>query len=400
MAFMGGNLFGSFILGFIGDTWGRKIVMYIGAVLLFGSSLGCAWANSFIFFVVLRFIAGAATTSGIGSLMIIMFETVDPAHRSHATVAVEVSWCLGEIILSGAAYFIRDWRSLQIAISCPGGILLLYWLFVPESARWLLSKGKGVKAMKIVQRAAYMNKRQPHIDAKEVKLEQRKSWNELLPLFQSCRLFVRFMVIAMLWFILSLSYYGLTFNVGRIGNNAYLEFIIYAVLEMVAYVSCLFINTRLGRKPLNIGAFLLAGVACISSTLISRYADGDNDWLIIVLSAIGRMGVSATFANAFVYTGELFPTTIRSFILACTNVATRTGAIISPYLTESGTNKGGGLGYTSLIFGVLTLAAGIVSCFLPETLNTSLPDNIDDMDGRRKQQFAQKNDDTLIATVL
>ncbi|XP_033739352.1 organic cation transporter protein-like [Pecten maximus] len=305
------------------------------------------------------------------------FETVDADHRSHATVAVKLAWCLGEVILSGVAYFLRDWRQLELVVSSPGVILLFYWLFMPESARWLLSKGKGEEAMKIVRRAARVNRKRTEIDMTKVKLEDHKSRSEIMPVFKSYRLLLRFIVILILWFILTLSYYGLTFSLGRIGHNVYLNFLIYAVLEMVAYVSSLFINTRFGRKPLNIGGFLFAGTACVSSTLISMYADEDNGWLIIGLSAIGRMGISAVLANIFVYTSELFPTTIRSFILAVSDVATRIGAIIAPYISALGTNSE--VSSTSLTFGVLSLVAGVLSCFLPETLNTKLPDSMSDM---------------------
>ncbi|XP_033749095.1 organic cation transporter protein-like isoform X2 [Pecten maximus] len=305
------------------------------------------------------------------------FETVDPDHRSHAAVAIELAWCIGEVILSGAAYFLRDWRQLQIAVSSPGVILLLYWFFMPESARWLLSKGRGEEAMRIVRRAARVNGKLTEIDMTKMKLEHHKSRNEIMPVFKSYRLLFRFIVVLILWFVLSLSYYGLTFNVGRIGYNVYLEFLVYAVLEMVAYISCLFINTRFGRKPLNIGGFLLAGVACVSSTLILQYVDGDKGWLIIALSAIGRMGVSAVFANIFVYTSELFPTTIRSFILAVSNFTTRIGAVIAPYISALGTNSV--VSSTSLTFGVLSLVAAVLSCVLPETCNTKLPDSMGDM---------------------
>ncbi|XP_033739295.1 organic cation transporter protein-like [Pecten maximus] len=229
----------------------------------------------------------------------------------------------------------------------------------------------------------------------KVKLEHHKSRNEIMPVFKSYRLLFRFIVVLVLWFVLALSYYGLTFNVGRIGHNVYLDFLIYAVLEMVGYVSCLFINTKFGRKPLNIGAFLLAGTACVSSSLISMYADGDNGWLIIALSAIGRMGVSAVFANIFIYSGELFPTTIRSFIIAASNVAARIGAVSAPYVAALGTNSEAS--NTSIIFGVLSLVAGGLSCCLPETLDTKLPDSIGDMEDLNNRK-PRRNDIALVAT--
>ncbi|XP_069131021.1 organic cation transporter protein-like [Argopecten irradians] len=382
MAFMGGNLIGSFILGFVGDTWGRKIVMYIGAVLLFLSSLVCAWSVNFVMFIILRFLAGVATITCISSALIIAFEIVDPEHRSHVAVVVDLAWCVGEVLLSGAAYFLRDWRHLQIAVSSPGIILLLYWFLMPESARWLIANGRREKALGTITRASRVNKKRIQIDISKIKLDHQKSRNEIKPVFTSCTLLFRFAMVLFLWFVLALTYYGLTFNVGQISHKIYLDFLIYAVLEMVAYVTCLYVNTTFGRKPLNIGAFLLSGMACVSSTLVSIYAEGELGWLVIVLSALGRMAVSAVFANIFIYSGELFPTTIRSFILAFANVAARIGAVIAPYIAALGSNSV--VSNTSLIFGILSLAAGLVSCLLPETVNTALPDQMADM---KKEHF-------------
>ncbi|XP_069131020.1 organic cation transporter protein-like [Argopecten irradians] len=406
MAFMGGNLVGSLILGFVGDRWGRKIVMYLGAVLLFLSSLVSAWSVDFIMFIILRFLAGLATVTCISSALIIAFEIVDPGHRSHVAVIVDLSWCVGEMLLTGAAYFLRDWRHFQIAVSSPGIILFLYWFFMPESARWLIANGRSEEALAILTRASRINKKRIQIDISKIKLDHQKVRNEVMPVFTSCRLLFRFAMVLFLWFVLALTYYGLTYNVGQISHKIYFDFLIYAVLEMVAYVTCLYVNTRFGRKPLNIGAFFFSGIACLSSTLVSLYADRGLGWLVIVLSAVGRMTISAVFTNVFIYTGELFPTTIRSFILASVGIAARMGAVFAPYIAASGSN--GEVSSASLIFGVLSLAGGLVSCLLPETVNTCLPDKMADIKSGhlhykhspiRSQDIGPKTEESIDGTI-
>lgn len=49
---------------------------------------------------------------------------------------------------------------------------------------------------------------------------------------------------------------------------------------------------------------------------------------------IGKMCVSATFGNVFLYTTELFPTGVRSCVLGTTNIGARIGGMISPYIVD------------------------------------------------------------------
>ena len=54
-------------------------------------------------------------------------EVVGPSKRAWAGILIEFFWCLGEFLLLLLAYFIRDWRHLEIALSVPSIFLLAYW---------------------------------------------------------------------------------------------------------------------------------------------------------------------------------------------------------------------------------------------------------------------------------
>ena len=48
--------------------------------------------------------------------------------RTLAGVAVEFFWAFGYVSLIGMAYFIRNWRHLQLAITVPLSLtVLFYW---------------------------------------------------------------------------------------------------------------------------------------------------------------------------------------------------------------------------------------------------------------------------------
>ena len=56
-------------------------------------------------------------------------------------------------------------------------------------------------------------------------------------------------------------------------------------------------------------------------------------WLLVAFAMIGKFGISAAFGEIYIYTGELFPTVIRSFILGFCGVEARLGATISPNIS-------------------------------------------------------------------
>ncbi|XP_021344935.1 solute carrier family 22 member 3-like, partial [Mizuhopecten yessoensis] len=160
------------------------------------------------------------------------------------------------------------------------------------------------------------------------------SLRDILTLLKMPKLVLRWTIVSFIWFAISLSYYGLILNAGRIGGNIYLNFLVSAIVEALGYSSCLVINDRFGRKIMNCGSLVLTGVACLSTILTTQLGGESLSWFTITLSMIGKFGVSAAFGNIFIYTSELFPTSSRSFILSSSNIFARIGSLISPYIAD------------------------------------------------------------------
>ena len=63
-----------------------------------------------------------------------------------------------------------------------------------------------------------------------------------------------------------------------------------------------------------------------------RYAG--NRWVVMGLSLIGRMCISAAYQVLYLYSAELLPTEVRLQGLGSATVASRLGSMISPFVTE------------------------------------------------------------------
>jgi hypothetical protein len=86
-------------------------------------------------------------------------------------------------------------------------------------------------------------------------------------------------------------------------------------------------------KKIMATRLIFLNVKGISRTSVLIYFSA-HDWIMIALSMIGKLGVSAGFGEVFIYTGEMFPTVVRSFVLGICSCAARVGSSISSYMYD------------------------------------------------------------------
>lgn len=147
-------------LPFIGpacDTWGRRIGMMIGG------ALGCAGViiqstapahNPIGQFMGGRFLLGFAVPIMTTAGPLHVVETAHPAHRGIITGLYNTFWFVGSILAAGVARGStnmsgnQSWKiPVWMQILFPALILCLAW-FLPESPRWLYTRGKQSQARK------------------------------------------------------------------------------------------------------------------------------------------------------------------------------------------------------------------------------------------------------------
>ena len=66
-------------------------------------------------------------------------------------------WNIGSLLMTFLAYLIRSWSHLQLSFACISLVLVSYYFLVPESPRWLISKGQTEKAENVLKRIAKRN---------------------------------------------------------------------------------------------------------------------------------------------------------------------------------------------------------------------------------------------------
>ncbi|XP_070190975.1 organic cation transporter protein-like isoform X2 [Littorina saxatilis] len=174
-----GTLIGTGVSGLAADRFGRKLPFYIGALALMSGGFGIAFTTNFIVLNFCRFLIGLARMTLWVNGLVIGMEIVGPSKRVFAGTFIELVWCVGAFLLLLFAYFIRNWRYLEIAVSVPSCVLLAYWWLIPESPRWLASKGREKEVLLILEKIASSNKTKlPDVDDVSKSLVEKQVYAE------------------------------------------------------------------------------------------------------------------------------------------------------------------------------------------------------------------------------
>jgi major inositol transporter-like SP family MFS transporter len=144
-----GATFGALFGGRLSDRQGRKRNIMLLAVIFFVGALGCALAPNTAMIVVARFILGLAVGGASATVPVFLAELAPASQRGQIVTVNELMIVTGQLIAySSNAYLgsISDgghiWRWMLFLASLPAVLLWLGMLLAPESARWLVSKGR------------------------------------------------------------------------------------------------------------------------------------------------------------------------------------------------------------------------------------------------------------------
>ncbi|XP_042341422.1 solute carrier family 22 member 7-like [Plectropomus leopardus] len=385
-----GVMVGAPLFGFLSDRFGRRpllLVSYLSSITFAALS---AFSTSYVMFVIMRFFTGMSLAGITIITYALNVEWFSIEHRTFSGVIISLDWTLGNWILVGIAYCVNEWRMLILAATSPLILSVIAWRWLPESARWLLTKGRADAAHNYIMQCARINNRTKSMATitpmellKSVRGETEDRKYTMVDLFKTPNIRKTSICFGIVWYGVAFTYYGISLNVIGFGLNPYLTQFLFAFIEMPMKIGVYYFLEKVGRRSGQMGSLLLTGLCLFINMFVSK-----EKWVVrTVVAVIGKAMSEASFTIAYLYTTELYPTVVRQNGLGYTSFVARLGVSISPLimLLEDVWHLLPAVTYCALAVG-----SGLTALLLPETLNAHLPEYLEDIEQPRVQSMRNK----------
>ncbi len=362
-----GLFFGALGAGWLADRVGRKTVFQL-TLLLYSLFNGfSALATGAAVLMLLRFLAGLGLGGELPVASTLVSEFSPARRRGMLVVLLESFWAYGSVLAALIGFLVvptLGWRIAFLIGALPALYVFILRRGVPESPRYLVSRGRYAEAEAVVHQVANESGERAPQTAAAPASTASQSPVRMRELF-SPHYLNRTVVLWVLWATMNFSYYGiflwLPLQFVRKGftlNDALLFNLIIAVAQIPGYFSAAYFVERLGRKltliaylvGAAVGAFFFGQVALVGKDVPSILFWG----CVISFFNLGAWGV------VYTYTPELYPTRLRGTGAGWAAAIGRLFAFLAPLSIAFQIAFLGGDQTVFLVFTFVMLLGGLV----------------------------------------
>ncbi|VVC96060.1 unnamed protein product [Leptidea sinapis] len=248
-----GSVIGGIVCGMLADKYGRLPALVLANVFGIIGNVGTIFTTGFWDFSICRFIAGMSVDSCFLLIYILVLEYVGTRYRTWVSnLSIALFFGGGCVLLPWVALWISDWKWIMFATAVPSVLVFLTPFLVPESARWLISKGRVDKAVTVLKRFEKMNgnKIPDNVMEKFVTIAKTRIEKEdgisLIFKTPSLRIMVVFLIIAFM--AVAVMFDGIIRMSENLGMDFFVTFAVTSATEIPSIIVLLFLLDRLGRR--------------------------------------------------------------------------------------------------------------------------------------------------------
>ena len=375
-----GMALGAVISGTLADRLGRKLVFSLTVILYSLATGACALSWNYESLLIFRFLVGFGLGGELPVAATLMTEYAPTKLRGRFIVLLESFWGLGWLAAACIAYLLIPQYGWQIAFfigALPAIYVFLIRIHMPESVRYLISKGKIKEAQDVV----LMLEKKLHVESKPfegelsaMELGTEHAAEPKLSTLWSGAYGRRTLMLWLAWFGINFSYYGIfmwlpsiVFQQGFTVVKTFEYVLIMTLAQLPGYYCAAWLVDVIGRKYTLSLFLLVSGVA----SYFFGHASGANELLL--------WGATMSFFNLgawgvlYTYTPELYPTSIRALGSGWAAGFGRMGSMIAPAMVGMMIGSQMDSGNIFMLFaGVFVIVAAVVITLGVESRKKSL----------------------------
>ncbi|SDE55793.1 MFS transporter, SP family, major inositol transporter [Priestia aryabhattai B8W22] len=391
-ALLFGAAFGAVFGGRLSDYNGRrKTILYL-AILFFISTIGCAVSPNATIIIIFRFLLGLAVGGASVTVPTYLAEMSPAESRGKMVTQNELMIVTGQLLAFTFNAVIGNvlgehphvWRYMLPIAAIPAIFLFFGMLRVPESPRWLVSKGKNNDALSVLQKIRESKRAKLELQEienayeEEAKME-KATFNDLTVPWVRRVVFlgIGIAVVQQITGVNSIMYYGTEILkdagfqteaalIGNIGNG---------IISVLATFVGIWLLGKAGRRPMLITGLVGTTTALLLIGIFSIVFEGSSALPYIILAltitflAFQQGAISPV---TWLMLSEIFPLRLRGLGMGVT-VFCLWGVNFLVGLTFPVLLDSIGLSTTFFVFVVLGIGAIIfVKKYLPETKGLTL----------------------------
>ena len=378
-----GMAVGALSSGMLADRFGRKPVFQVSMIIWGVGSYLCSTASNPMELGAYRLLLGIGMGMELPLAQTLMSEFIPARQRGKYLALMDGNWPIAFICAGLMSYYVLSaytWRTMFLLGAVPALFLIVVRRFVPESPRWLESRGRHAEAGAIVERIEQSVMRRMKLEAlPEVTPSVAAAEPDAsgLRVLWSRAYRSRTLTVWGLWFFALLGFYGLNTWIGALLQQSGLgvtKSVLYTVYISIGgipgFLWAAWAVERWGRKPACVAT--LVGGACMVF-IYGRVAGSSPEPLALFLSGgMMQFFMFGMWAVLYTYTPELYPTRARASGCGMASTVGRVGSLLGPALVGLVLPVAGQAGVFCLGALCFLAAAAIVFRFGIETRGRAL----------------------------
>ena len=379
-----GSLVGAAVGGILADSFGRRKLLMVTAFVFGLGAIAAALAPDSAWLIAARIVAGAAI--GIASFVAPLYiSEIAPVDIRGKLVSINQLALTGGIVVSYLIDYVfadtQAWRWMFAMALIPAAAFGFGLMFIPDSPRWLVSRGRAAQARVALTRIRPREEVEDELRRIQHSVgQQQANWSELLsPMLRSAMIVgVGLAIAQQITGINTVIYYAPTiFRLAGLSSAsvAILASVGVGAVNVVLTMAAMQLIDRVGRRPLLLVS--LAGMALSLFVLGLAFAlpqaSGNLGWIAVgsLMIYVGSfaIGLGPVF---WLVLSEIYPLHIRGRAMSIgTAVNWSVNLIVA--LTFLTLTQVLGNAATFWLYGIVSVGAWLFAFFLvPETKGKTL----------------------------